>query len=81
MVYLINSLVCNPCPKCNAPMIRRIHTKIPKRPSYFSEWDYCPKCSNMQSYPEYLTPSSEFKPNEFTVISEEEGQEDQQQLF
>lgn len=43
-----------PCPKCAWLMERRSHKQPPKKkPFYFSEWDYCPKCRHLQHYERY----------------------------
>lgn len=45
----------NVCPKCKISMERRKRTKPPTNgKSYFyTEWDYCPKCSHVQHYEQY----------------------------
>lgn len=42
------------CKNCKGPMERRKRTKPPATKTYFfTEWDYCPKCSFVQHYEIY----------------------------
>lgn len=44
----------NKCPKCKVTMERRARKSPPKNESYFfTQWDYCPKCSHVQHYEEF----------------------------
>lgn len=44
----------NDCPKCKEKMERRKRTRKPEGKSYFyTEWDYCHRCSHVQHYEQY----------------------------